>query len=66
LILQNLNDFNIDYLQALFHDDRASINFHEEAAAEAGYGPLAPCKFVGVPREQKEFCRELFTRIIVK
>ncbi|KAF8587967.1 hypothetical protein K439DRAFT_1652094 [Ramaria rubella] len=49
LILCNLNEFNIPYLQVLLNNDLSMIHSYEEAAFLDGYGPLAPC-------HSKELC----------
>ncbi|KAF8576627.1 hypothetical protein K439DRAFT_1655220 [Ramaria rubella] len=59
LILCNLNEFNIEYLQALLQNDAESVAKHEINAKQAGYGPLASCNFVAAPHEQKTLCHEL-------
>ena len=61
LILRNLGEFNIEYLQALLQNDSDSIKAHEEAARREGYGPLAPCRFIAATREQKMLCRQSAT-----
>ncbi|KAF8592569.1 hypothetical protein K439DRAFT_1324584 [Ramaria rubella] len=43
LILHNLNEFDIHYLQALLNNDLSMICSYKEAAFLDGYGPLAPC-----------------------
>ena len=61
LILRNLNEFDLDYLQALIENNKRTIWTHEEAARKQGYGPLAPCNFFAAFREQKTLCRKLWT-----
>ncbi|KAF8590817.1 hypothetical protein K439DRAFT_1657169 [Ramaria rubella] len=56
LILRNLNEFDMEYLQALLENDAETVATHEINAKNAGYGPLAPCNFVAAPREQKTLC----------
>ncbi|KAG1869710.1 hypothetical protein C8R48DRAFT_597246 [Suillus tomentosus] len=56
LILWNLQEFNINYLQALLAHDIAAIVIHEECAEHCGYGPLVPCDFVALPVEHKQTC----------
>ncbi|KIJ38133.1 hypothetical protein M422DRAFT_259286 [Sphaerobolus stellatus SS14] len=56
LIIRNLNEFNLEYLHALFEDNLPIILEFEKQAAAAGYGPLFPCSFVSSTREQKELC----------
>ncbi|KAF8589348.1 hypothetical protein K439DRAFT_1612787 [Ramaria rubella] len=56
LILRNLNEFDIPYLQALLNNDLSMICSYKEAAFLDSYGPLAPCHSVAAPREQKELC----------
>ncbi|KIJ30111.1 hypothetical protein M422DRAFT_268358 [Sphaerobolus stellatus SS14] len=46
LIICNLNEFNLNYLHALFEEDFPKILGFEKRAASAGYGPLIPCNFV--------------------
>ncbi|KAF8582118.1 hypothetical protein K439DRAFT_1511983 [Ramaria rubella] len=56
LILRNLNEFNIPYLQGLSNNDLSIILSYKQAACLEGYGPLAPCRTVAAPREQKVLC----------
>ena len=58
LILRNLNEYDIAYLEALLDKDTEKIHVHESRAKASGYGPLAHCNFVAAPREQKTLCRE--------
>jgi len=57
LIIRNLHEFDLVYLQALFYNNLPAIWEHEMAAKAEGYGPLVPCGFIAAPREQKELCR---------
>ncbi|KAF8583185.1 hypothetical protein K439DRAFT_1507081, partial [Ramaria rubella] len=56
LVLRNLNEFDITYLEALLNGDLDIILHYEKAAQRDGYGPLAPCNSVAAPREQKALC----------
>ncbi|KAF8516406.1 hypothetical protein BU17DRAFT_67419 [Hysterangium stoloniferum] len=56
LVLRNLNEFNIGYLEALLCNNKREIQQYEEAASRDGYGPLAPCNFLAAVRDQKELC----------
>ncbi|KIJ53896.1 hypothetical protein M422DRAFT_242163 [Sphaerobolus stellatus SS14] len=56
LRIRNLNEYNLQYLQALLGDDLSEILKYEEAAKVEGYGPLVPCKYVAAPQEQKQYC----------
>ncbi|KAG2045848.1 hypothetical protein BDR06DRAFT_985730 [Suillus hirtellus] len=56
LILWNLQEFNINYLQALLAHNMAAIVIHEERAEHCGYRPLVPCDFVASPVEHKQTC----------
>ncbi|KIJ53274.1 hypothetical protein M422DRAFT_242411 [Sphaerobolus stellatus SS14] len=56
LLLRNLKEFNIDYLEALLLSDAQTIGAHEALALQNGYGPLAPCSFFSAARDQKSFC----------
>ncbi|KIJ29181.1 hypothetical protein M422DRAFT_269448 [Sphaerobolus stellatus SS14] len=56
LILWTLNEFNLEYLQALFNNDISSILRFETAARDCGYGLLVPCMYIAAPHEQKTFC----------
>ncbi|KIJ38662.1 hypothetical protein M422DRAFT_258537 [Sphaerobolus stellatus SS14] len=56
LIIRNLNEFNLNYLHALFEEDLPKILGFEKRAASAGYGSLIPCYFVSGMQEQKELC----------
>ena len=58
LILRNLQELDHTYLEALFKNDLSTILTYERNAANAGYGPLAPCHTVCSPREQKLLCRK--------
>ncbi|KAF8576151.1 hypothetical protein K439DRAFT_1623060 [Ramaria rubella] len=42
LILRNLNEFDMEYLQALLENDAETMATHEINAKNARYGPLAP------------------------
>ncbi|KAF8583771.1 hypothetical protein K439DRAFT_1647130 [Ramaria rubella] len=64
LILHNLDDFDILYLQALLNNDWPMIQRYEEAAWIEGYGPLAACMTVAAPREQKGLCHEIIDIIL--
>ncbi|KAF8525595.1 hypothetical protein BU17DRAFT_41669, partial [Hysterangium stoloniferum] len=54
LVLRNLDEFNIGYLEALLCNNKREIQQYEEAASRDGYGPLAPCNFLAAVRDQKE------------
>ncbi|KIJ37987.1 hypothetical protein M422DRAFT_259373 [Sphaerobolus stellatus SS14] len=56
LRIRNLNEFNLQYLQALFEDNLPEILKYEEAAKAEGYGPLVPCSYVAAPQEQRQYC----------
>ncbi|KIJ32919.1 hypothetical protein M422DRAFT_265259 [Sphaerobolus stellatus SS14] len=56
LIIRNLNEFNLEYLQALFSNNLSLILTIEKEARKLGYGPLLPCDFVLATRDQKELC----------
>ncbi|KII88254.1 hypothetical protein PLICRDRAFT_29844 [Plicaturopsis crispa FD-325 SS-3] len=56
LILRNLDEYNIEYLRALLHNDSDRQRLLEEAAEDEGYGPLVPCSYTASPSEQKEMC----------
>ncbi|KAF8572617.1 hypothetical protein K439DRAFT_1665995 [Ramaria rubella] len=56
LVLHNVNEFDITYLEALLNGDLDIILHYEKAAQRDGYGPLAPCNSVAAPREQKALC----------
>ncbi|KIJ51998.1 hypothetical protein M422DRAFT_243573 [Sphaerobolus stellatus SS14] len=56
LIIQNLNEFNLEYLQALFLNNLSLILTIEKEARKLGYGSLLPCDFVSAMRDQKELC----------
>ncbi|KZV83375.1 hypothetical protein EXIGLDRAFT_843006 [Exidia glandulosa HHB12029] len=56
LIVRNLQDFDIDYLAALLSDDKDVVLRHEQRAAAAGYGPLAPCQHTRSCRTQAQLC----------
>ncbi|KIJ42824.1 hypothetical protein M422DRAFT_253914 [Sphaerobolus stellatus SS14] len=56
LIIRNLNEFNLEYLQALFSNNLSLILTIEKEARKLGYGPLLPCDFVSATRDQKELC----------
>ncbi|KAG1765741.1 hypothetical protein EV702DRAFT_919554, partial [Suillus placidus] len=62
LILWNLQEFNVNYLQALLAHDIAAIATHEEHAECHGYGPLVPCDFVASPVEHKQTCAGVLER----
>ncbi|KAG8957771.1 hypothetical protein FRC00_003541 [Tulasnella sp. 408] len=55
-IIRNLHGFDVAYLKALLKSDEEVIREREEKAEKAGYGPLAPCQYVGEPRQTREFC----------
>lgn len=52
----DLHNVNIEYLQALIDDDDKIIAKFEERARERGYGPLAPCTWIGEIRQTREMC----------
>ncbi|KIJ41602.1 hypothetical protein M422DRAFT_255217 [Sphaerobolus stellatus SS14] len=56
LLIRNLDQYNSEYLQALFYSDRERLLAFETAASLAGYGPLAPCDFIANRKEQKTLC----------
>ncbi|KAG1733723.1 hypothetical protein EDB19DRAFT_1830853 [Suillus lakei] len=56
LILQNLQEFNVNYLQALLTNNLVAIASHEENVARHGYGPLVLCSFVDSLVEHKQTC----------
>ncbi|RDB26058.1 hypothetical protein Hypma_006546 [Hypsizygus marmoreus] len=56
LILRNLDEFNLLYLQALFENDHDQILRYEVTAKAQGYGPLFPCSFSAAPSAQKQLC----------
>ncbi|EJD33362.1 hypothetical protein AURDEDRAFT_177559 [Auricularia subglabra TFB-10046 SS5] len=56
LILRNLQEYDIDYLQALVLNDTHEISSRESAAAAKGYGPLVPCHHTRSPRSQSQLC----------
>lgn len=58
LRLRNLNEYNIDYLKALFSANKSRIYEYESFAAQQGFGPLAPCNEVSIARGKKELCCE--------
>ncbi|KAJ7633292.1 hypothetical protein FB45DRAFT_1148985 [Roridomyces roridus] len=56
LILRTLDEFDLDYLRALLHDNPSAIHEREEVARQFGYGPRAPCSYTAPPSAQKDFC----------
>ncbi|KAF8574781.1 hypothetical protein K439DRAFT_1624082 [Ramaria rubella] len=56
LILRNLKEFDLLYLQALMCNDMHTIMAYEAAACFEGYGPMAPCDSITVLQEQKQLC----------
>ncbi|KAL6304684.1 hypothetical protein BKA93DRAFT_732739 [Sparassis latifolia] len=56
LIIRDLTAYNMNYLMALFHNDRAKFSEIELNALTYGYGPLVPCNFADSPRNQKQRC----------
>ncbi|KIJ26158.1 hypothetical protein M422DRAFT_272789 [Sphaerobolus stellatus SS14] len=56
LFIRNLNEFNLEYLQALFSNILSLFLIIEKEARKLGYGPLLPCDFVSATRDQKELC----------
>lgn len=60
----NLHEYDIDYLEALLNDKQDPIHELEDAAYQAGYGPLAPCTFSITQRAQRKDCREYY-RIMI-
>ncbi|KAH0831831.1 hypothetical protein J3R83DRAFT_12681 [Lanmaoa asiatica] len=57
LILRNLQEYDTDYLCALFKNDAHAIVKYEIAAMQEGYGPRVPCTFTAPPSAQKQVCR---------
>ena len=64
LVIRNLNEFDMVYLQALFDNDLERILQIEHKARGLGYGPLVPCNYIVACREQKEFCRKYYLLFI--
>lgn len=58
LLIRSLDQFHIEYLQALLRNDALEIKIHEQEAALEGYGPLVPCTYFAAPSVQKMLCRE--------
>ena len=58
LVIRNLNEFNLEYLQALLTDSLDAILQFESAALSEGYGLLAPCTYISALQEQKRLCRK--------
>ncbi|KAG6379689.1 hypothetical protein JVT61DRAFT_10211 [Boletus reticuloceps] len=56
LILRNLQEYDIDYLRALFENDVHKLAKYETAAMQEGYGPRMPCTFTAPPSAQKQLC----------
>ncbi|KAF8997022.1 hypothetical protein BDQ17DRAFT_1249116, partial [Cyathus striatus] len=56
LLLRNIQEFDISYLEALLSNDKVRIKHYEQRAYEKGYGPLVPCTFQASPSEQKQCC----------
>ncbi|KAF8990580.1 hypothetical protein BDQ17DRAFT_1433679 [Cyathus striatus] len=59
LLLRNIQEFDISYLEALLSNDKVRIKHYEQRAYEKGYGPLVPCMFQASPSEQKQCCPHL-------
>ncbi|KIJ35226.1 hypothetical protein M422DRAFT_262607 [Sphaerobolus stellatus SS14] len=57
--LRRLDEYDIEYLTALFRNDITEVARHETNAKDLGYGPLIPCTFVASCREQKQLCINL-------
>ncbi|KAF4600363.1 hypothetical protein EYR38_004988 [Pleurotus pulmonarius] len=56
IIVNDLNEYDIDYLTALLTATSQEVSKFELDARSKGYGPLAPCKFVASRGEQKQLC----------
>ncbi|KAJ8468567.1 hypothetical protein ONZ45_g17202 [Pleurotus djamor] len=56
LCIRDLNEYNIDYLNALLNDDVGKISHFETGAKAAGFGPLVACSFRASCVEQKQLC----------
>jgi hypothetical protein len=59
-VMWNLNEYDIQYLQALLENNVEGIYKFEHVAFQQGYGPLFPCTFTAARREQKQFCCKLY------
>ncbi|KAJ8457091.1 hypothetical protein ONZ45_g18455 [Pleurotus djamor] len=56
IIIRDLSEYNVEYLEALLKDDAKTIFKFESHAQRRGYGPLAICKFRASCAEQKQLC----------
>lgn len=61
LVLHNLQEYDIPYLQALLEDNQQQVHVFKTHAKSFGYGPLVPCSFAASPVEQKQLCRKCFS-----
>ncbi|KZV93882.1 hypothetical protein EXIGLDRAFT_767640 [Exidia glandulosa HHB12029] len=59
LLLSNLQDFDVNYLRALLHNDVATVQRHEQRAAQLGIGPLVACNHTRSRRSQSNRCPNL-------
>ncbi|KAG2086384.1 uncharacterized protein F5147DRAFT_588546 [Suillus discolor] len=66
LFIQNLQESDTCYLQALLNDDHHMITKCEQLAKSQGYGPLMPCSFVTGPSSQKQVCCMFFSCVLRK
>lgn len=65
LLLRNLKEFDIDYLEGLFENNAEKIRFHEAEALRRGYGPLVPCSYFTSARDRKILCRMYFKQYMM-
>ncbi|KAF8547224.1 hypothetical protein OG21DRAFT_1425240 [Imleria badia] len=55
-ILYDLQEYDINYLQALLEDNKTIIAQHETAAMQQGYGPLVSCTYVACSSQHTQHC----------
>ncbi|KAG8916396.1 hypothetical protein FRC02_003993 [Tulasnella sp. 418] len=58
LLMRSLHEYEPEYLDALFNDNKSIIEKFEKRAKEEGYGPLAPCYYITSSQAQKVQCSD--------
>ena len=57
-VLYDLQEYDINYLQALLKDNKTIIAQYGIAAMHKGYGPLVPCTYVASSSQHTQHCCE--------
>lgn len=62
-ILYDLQEYDVDYLQALLENNKTIIAQYKIAAKQQEYGPLVPCNFVASSSHHMQHCHEYYSSL---